>query len=311
MALFKVRRTIKPGVIPAGLTYGEMAVNLTDRKLYVGGTANNSIEILGGGGGSAESTWTSAEPTTATDIAGIPQGTTIDVGSTAIEILEQILYPYQSVAFTGITTGLASSYELGQTGGNGAATVSWTRSGPTGNWLANSAYISYSGLASGIALTAGSPTANSASVTYPPFRATTLGSNSVTISLTGAQEEGSNPSISATRSWWSRLYWGKSTDASLTDPSSLSLGSTSLITNKSTSSQTTTLTASAGSGYFYVFIHDDYDISKMTLAGFDVSLATTTTASVMNSYGFSTTYKIYRSTNQLNGDLSVIVTYSY
>lgn len=310
MALFKVRRTITPNLIPPGLTYGEMAVNLADRKLYVGGTANNAIEILGGGG-SGETTWSSTEPTTATDITGIPEGTTIDVGTTAIEILEQILYPYQEVAFTSLTTGLASTYELGQTAGNDAATVSWTRSGPTGNWLENSAYISYSGLASGVALTAGSPTANSASVSYPPFRAITLGSNSVTISLTGAQEEGNNPSISQTRSWWSRLYWGKSTNPSLTDPSSLSFGNTSLITNKSTSNQTTTLTASAGAGYFYVFIHDDYDISKMTLGGFDVSLATTTTASVMNSYGFSTTYKIYRSTNQLNGDLSIIMTYSY
>ena len=54
MALFKIRRTTTPNLIPFGLTYGEMAVNLTDRKLYVGGTANNSIEILGGGGGSAE-----------------------------------------------------------------------------------------------------------------------------------------------------------------------------------------------------------------------------------------------------------------
>lgn len=45
MALFKVRRTVKPGVIPAGLTYGEMAVNIVDKILYVGGTAGDSIEI--------------------------------------------------------------------------------------------------------------------------------------------------------------------------------------------------------------------------------------------------------------------------
>lgn len=311
MALFKVRRTIKPNTIPAGLTYGEMAVNLADRKLYVGGTAENAIEIIGGGG-SAESTWELNVPTTATDVAGIPQGTLLDIGSNAIDILEKMLYPYQQVAFTSLSTGLPSSFELGQTGGNGSATVSWTRSGPTGNWIANSAYIRYSGLASGIALTAGSPTANSASVAYPAFRATNLSSNSVTITITGAQQQGDNPvQRTSSSNWWSRLYWGKSTNINLTDPSLLSFGSNELLPTKSTSNQTKTLSAGAGAGNFFVFIHDDYDISKMTLGGFDVALATTATGSVTNSHGLSTVYKIYRSSNQLNGAVDVIITYAY
>ena len=49
MGLFKVRRTTTPGLIPAGLTYGEMAVNLADRILYVGNTAGDAIDIAGGG----------------------------------------------------------------------------------------------------------------------------------------------------------------------------------------------------------------------------------------------------------------------
>lgn len=310
MALFKVRRTIKQGVIPAGLTYGEMAVNLTDRKLYVGGTANNSIEILGGGGGSAESTWTSTEPTTATDIAGIPQGTTIDVGSTAIEILEQILYPYQEVAFTSLTTGLASTYELGQTAGNGSFTVSWNRSGPTGNWIANSAYFRYSGLVTGVGLTAGSPTAASVSVSYPAFRATTIGSNTQTFQLTGQQQEGSNPvSRSASTRWWSKMYWGKSTDPSLTDRTLLSNGSETSITT--TSSGSGTITTTDTGGYFYLFIHDYYELDTIKLAGFDVAMRSpVVTASVTNSQGFATNYKIYRSFNQLPGALSMDITYS-
>jgi hypothetical protein len=311
MALFKVRRTIKPGVIPAGLTYGEMAVNLTDRKLYVGGTANNSIEILGGGGGSAESTWTSTEPTTATDIAGIPQGTTIDVGSTAIEILEQILYPYQEVAFTSLTTGLASTYELGQTAGNGSFTVSWNRSGPTGNWIANSAYFRYSGLVTGVGLTAGSPTAASVSVSYPAFRATTIGSNTQTFQLTGQQVDGSNPvSRSSTTRWWSKIYWGKSTNPNLTDRTLLTNGGEATITT-ATSGSGTISTTDAG-GYLYFFIHDYYELDDMKFGGFDVTLVTpVVTASVMNAQGFSTTYKTYRSVYQLPGELSnITIAYS-
>ncbi len=287
-----------------------MAVNLADRKLYVGGTANNSIEILGGGGGSAESTWTSTEPTTATDIAGIPQGTTIDVGSTAIEILEQILYPYQEVAFTSLTTGLASTYELGQTAGNGSFTVSWNRSGPTGNWIANSAYFRYSGLVTGVGLTAGSPTAASVSVSYPAFRATTIGSNTQTFQLTGQQQEGSNPvSRSASTRWWSKMYWGKSTDPSLTDRTLLSNGSETSITT--TSSGSGTITTTDTGGYFYLFIHDYYELDTIKLAGFDVAMRSpVVTASVTNSQGFATNYKIYRSFNQLPGALSMDITYS-
>ena len=309
MPLFKVRRTAKPNVIPAGLTYGEMAVNIADGLLYVGGTAGESVLISGSGG--SETTWSRADATLATDIEGVPAGTTFASGTTAIAILEQILYPYQAVSFASFSTGLNATYELGQTAGNGAGTVTWTTGGPDENWIDSSLYIYYSGFVSGNLLSGGDPTADTASVTYPAFRSTNIAANTLTLGISGQQEQGTNPvTASQTRRWWSRLYWGKSTDASLTDPSTLSNGSTTLLASTS-SSATTTLTTTASAGYFYVFIHDDYDITKMTLAGFDVALQPNYTASVMNTHGFSTTYKVYRTTNQLNDALSIIVTYSY
>jgi len=308
MALFKVRRTIKPGVIPSGLTYGEMAVNITDRKLYVGGTAGNSVEILGGSGG-AETTWSLTIPTTATDIAGIPQGTLLDVGETSISILERILYPYQEVAFTSLTTGLNSTYELGQTAGNGTFTASWNRSGPIANWVANSAYYRYSGLVTGVAITGGSPTAASASVSYPAFRGTAIGSNTQTFQITGQQIEGSNPVSRSTSSrWWSKMYWGKSTNEALTDRTLLSNGSETLITTASSGSGTITTTDTGG--YFYLFIHNYYKLNTITLEGFGVSMIAPYTASVTNQQGFETTYKVYRSFFQLPGSLSIDITYS-
>ena len=308
MPLFRVRRTVREGVIPSGLTYGEMAVNITDRKLYVGDQTGNSIEILGGSGG-AETTWTLVTPTTATDIAGIPQGTLLDVGETSISILERILYPYQEVAFTSLTTGLASSYELGQTAGNGTFTASWNRSGPTGNWVANSAYYRYSGLVTGVALTGGSPTAASASVSYPAFRATTIGSNTQTFQITGQQIEGSNPvSRSTSTRWWSKMYWGKSTNAALTDRTLLTNGGEISITTTSSSSGTVTTTDTGG--YFYLFIHNYYELDTITLEGFGVSMNAPVTASVTNQQGFETTYKVYRSFYELPGSLSIDITYS-
>lgn len=308
MPLFKVRRTAKPNVIPAGLTYGEMAVNIADRLLYVGGTAGESVLISGSGG--SETTWSRADATLATDIAGVPAGTTFASGTTAIEILEQILYPYQPVSFSSFSTGLNATYELGQTAGNGAGTVTWATGGPDENWVSGSLYIYYSGFASGNLVSGGSPTADTASVTYPAFRSTNIGANTLTLGISGQQDEGTNPvTRSQTRRWWSRLYWGKSTNPALTDPLVLLNGSSNLL--ESTGSGTAAAITTASGGYFYTFIHDDYDISKMTLAGFDVALQPGYTASVMNTHGFSTTYKVYRTTNQLNDALTIIVTYSY
>lgn len=308
MPLFKVRRTAKPNVIPAGLTYGEMAVNIADRLLYVGGTAGESVLISGSGG--SETTWSRADATLATDIAGVPAGTTFASGTTAIEILEQILYPYQPVSFSSFSTGLNATYELGQTAGNGAGTVTWATGGPDENWVSGSLYIYYSGFASGNLVSGGSPTADTASVTYPAFRSTNIGANTLTLGISGQQDEGTNPvTRSQTRRWWSRLYWGKSTNPALTDPLVLLNGSSNLL--ESTGSGTAAAITTASGGYFYTFIHDDYDISKMTLAGFDVALQPGYTASVMNAHGFSTTYKVYRTTNQLNDALTIIVTYSY
>jgi len=46
----KIKRGLTAGVVPSGLTYGELAVNVTDAILYVGGTTGETIQIVGGGG---------------------------------------------------------------------------------------------------------------------------------------------------------------------------------------------------------------------------------------------------------------------
>lgn len=97
MAQIKFLRSSTAGVIPVGLTYGEIAINIADRKLYVGGTGGNAVLIDSGGSGAGgtgvETTWTLTAPTTAVDIAGVPTGTTFAVGTNAISILENMLYP--------------------------------------------------------------------------------------------------------------------------------------------------------------------------------------------------------------------------
>jgi collagen type VII alpha len=47
--IIKIKRGSTGGVVPSGLTFGELAVNITDRKMFVGGATGNTIELLGGG----------------------------------------------------------------------------------------------------------------------------------------------------------------------------------------------------------------------------------------------------------------------
>lgn len=301
------------------MTYGEPAVNLADQVLYVGGTNDNSILIAGGGAGS-ETKWSNPNPTTATDIAGIPAGTTFDIGATAISILERILYPYIPVSFTSFNSQLNTSYELGQTA-SGTETITWGTTGPTGNWIVNSGEISYSGFTSG-SLTSGfnlysydgTPFSESITVTYPSIRATQISNNTLTVSITGQQSK-DTPLVSTTDTsrWWSRLYWGKSTGTNTTDPFVLTDGSSALVTTTSGGSRSTN--ATGGNGYFYLFIHDYYELTAMTLAGFDVALrepigTTITTTVVTNAQGMTADYKVYRSSNQLPGSLNISITYT-
>jgi hypothetical protein len=373
MGLFKVRRTTTPGLIPAGLTYGEMAVNLADRILYVGGTAENAIEIAGGsgnyrffyqqeapglsqgygttgetgqydylvgsrwvdsdtgreyiyigdgdnwywveppgGGGGSEGTWIRPDPTTATDVAGIPAGTTGLVGENSIQILERILYPYQRVSFSNLNTGLgATQFELGQTAGNGSKTVTWTASSPPSNWIDGSGVLRYSGFVSGTLLTGFNPTANTATVTYPAIRSTSLSSNTFTLQITGAQVEGTNPSATTSARWWSRLYWGKSTSTSHTNPLTLTNGSSDLFSSVGTRS----FDVSEGNGYFYLFLHNNYKLDSIFLGVLPLSLtlplpSQPSPVTVTNVHGSQQQYKIYRSNQILNGSLSLNITTS-
>ena len=51
----KIKRGSTSGVVPTGLTFGELAVNVADGLLFVGGVIGNTVQISGGGGGGLNS----------------------------------------------------------------------------------------------------------------------------------------------------------------------------------------------------------------------------------------------------------------
>jgi hypothetical protein len=134
--------------------------------------------------------------------------------------------------------------------------------------------------------------------------------------LTGTRKNGTSLKKYAEIYWTWRAYFGSSTQSTLTP-----LGVTSLSSQLMTQS-TGTFNISGTQGYKYFAVPDnsDYMFKSMTYFGLPIVLATNsytsvdsygnnyTTLSITNSYNRNTTYRIYRTLNQISGTLSVNIT---
>lgn len=277
-----------------------------DGNLWV----NDYVTAVDDGTGGVIEVWENPALTTATDVSGIPAGSNL-VGLNSIQILEDMLYVYQPINITAFSIGLAPSFEIGQTAGAGNYTATWSATNNS-NIVSNGMSITYSGVSSGT-LIASQPysagTGGGLSITHGSYSSSTVGTT-LTFTLTADQTIGADDTLNATPiRWWSRMHHGKSTNASLTTfmGSTLSFGGNRLIS--SSSFGTYSLSFTAGSGYAYVFVHNDYSITSFIIGATDVTstFQLLFTQTIVNSYGASAVYKVYRSTNQLNGDFTLTV----
>jgi hypothetical protein len=253
------------------------------------------------------SVWENSSATTATDINGVPAGTSL-VGLTPIEVLEEMLYAYQPVVLSAFSIGLSSTFEIGDTAGGGSATATWSATNSS-NVVTNGMGITYSGVAAGTLVTSQPYSAGSGlSIAHSSYSTSTVG-GTLTFTLSADQEQGANATRTTSSRWWSRMHYGKSTNASLTTfmGGTLSGGSNSLIS--SSSFPASSLSLSAVNGYIYIFVHNDYSIASFAIGATDVSstFSMVGTQSITNAYSATATYKVYRSTNQLNGDFTLSV----
>jgi hypothetical protein len=305
------------------LVLGEIGYDTTALKFKVGNGEDLWNDLPYVTAGDTQALWTRTDPTTIT-VGGITSGTSGSalVGDNAIEILERMLYPYVAPVFSNLSvSGLSSAYEIGQpfiTSG----TATWTAGQPTANWINGTGYISFTPPTGVVGDIAGpfNPTSQSQVLNFSSFTAPTspVNSNSITIALRG-QHNAANPtnaSTSISRQWWSRMYFGKSSNANLTTNTfNVAAG-----TNNGALLQTTngqgpsnySMDVGAGGGYFYFFIHNDYTLST---AGpfFGLRFGTNalaqdpiTTVTLTNQYGVTATYKRYKSTNILNDAITVV-----
>jgi len=264
--------------------------------------------------------WASATPTLATNLAGIPAGTVIPAGETAVQVLQRILYPYQTVGFSGFAlSGVGSVYEIGQAFPT-SSTATWSTTGPSANWTAASGSIVLTRL-DGTTTTLASgfnPTAQSQALAIPSITPPTspVSANSVKFTLSASQAQGSTTPAEVLRFWFSRFYFGKATSGSLMTPTFDVTGSGSGNLLQTTSLQgpsNFTANVGAGDGFFYLFIHDSYTLSTaapfygLKYGGNALATDAIITVPLTNSYGVTATYKRYKSTYALGDALSIVI----
>ena len=249
--------------------------------------------------------WTNTDPGYSN---GIASGITFPVGSNAIEVLEQLIYPYQPVSFTAFSIGLGSSpFDLGRTFGAGAYTSTWSTSGPAGNWIAGSLVIRNT-TNSTLILSGLNYNSSPQSVTLG-LCGYVVPSQHV-FGITGQQLSGNVVSRSDTYSWLHRIRWGKSASASPTSISNLTTGANSRFTSSTTALGTYTYTfpASGSAEYCYVIVPTAPGSPGTYTTWKDANNLTFTpvsgTFTETNSYGVSISWTWYQVSNPTTSTFS-------
>lgn len=371
----RVKRSNQTGVLPGPLALGELAVNIPDKKIFIGNGSSNTLlydgttfsveleeqiqdllattlvagdnvaidyddtngtltislspdifqnllqSVLVAGAGIAldyndtndtvtisapGSIWTRGDATEATDIFGIPQGTTFAPGTDAVTILEQILYPYAPASIASFTMSGSTTLELGQT--FASPNLTWTINNLSN---VNTLTVSWSGLLTGSS--AITPPSNQTN--YNPSVATvssTTPGNTLSFVLTATQDNNlySNATSTRTATWRSKVYVGRSTDGTytnITNFNQLSGATNYFVTSSANSNQASDgyVSVPLGSGYVYIIIHSSLSnlatLSIEQTAGQLSAFNLVSSSHTINNGYANSTYKVYRSVNELTG----------
>jgi len=304
-----------------GSSWKKLSVAFTNSNTTKGATG--FVNILG-------VTWADSTATN-TSVGGLASGSSI-TGNSILEILEKMLFTFQSATVSSLSVGSFSSgsLELGQTAASSGTRTVTSSSSNTSNIDAEGYSVTYShtntvapsGSGSGTLMGATAYATSKANINLSTnIRSTTIGSS---FTFTGNVSDysawvaygsplptslGATASTTQSCTWYSRFYWGKSATDALTDPSTLSSGSSGLNTSSSAYSPSTFSISDSTTGYLYLFIHDSYTPTQIRLDNSNGALlglknltqtgtaiiGTVPTTTVTNAHGHSATYKVYQS----------------
>jgi hypothetical protein len=255
-------------------------------------------------------TFTNSAATPST-IGGISAGSTFSA-KTMQQMWDALLYPYQAPAFSSFSLGIASPKEIGYDIGV-SQTFTWSTSNPSNvsaNTISISGYnlITLNGLANvgttGVTFT-GIVTRNSGDLP---------GTRSWTIQGTNSNAAIFNTSLSIRWDW--KMYAGTSTNTSLTAANITGLTDYNAVKNGFTG----TFNLSAGGYKYFCFANVYGSASSFTDTSNNLNVAmyagygntangfSYDLVSVTNVEGETTTYKVYRTLNQLGSTINIAIT---
>ena len=262
---------------------------------------NNSISISTLG-----SVWDRTDATLATDIFGIPAGTILTAGTDAITVLERILYPFQPATISTFTMSGSTTVELGQ-----------NVSSPSFTWVignltnADTATLGWSGLLSGSSLFVPASNQTAYNPGIATVSSTTAGANlSFTLTVTQDDVAYSNATSSRTITWRPKIYVGRSTQSdytNITNVTDITGGTDYFVSGTSPATSGGGVSISSGSGFIYILVHSSInDLSTLSIDQTPGQLSAfskvSSSHSINNGYTNST-YKVYKSANQLTGSI--------
>jgi hypothetical protein len=233
--------------------------------------------------------------TAGSTVGGITAGTNLEDKS-LYEVFELLLNPYQPPAFTSFAiTGQSQTLEIGASIASGSKTFTWGISNSS-NVTANTLIITGE---PGTIVSGGSITSPYSYNLASAITKTTVNSTSTfTISAT-------NTKSSFTVTWKANLYVGKNTGTTINEAAAEAL--TSTLGGVHTGEKA----FAAGAGYIYYAYPSNFaDINTMKdkATNLDVPYINLSDISITNSFSTTTTYKVFRTLNQLNGAITLITT---
>ena len=231
------------------------------------------------------------------DVGGITAGSTFSAVSFS-EMFDKLLYPYQAPAFSTFTISGLVAMEVGATL-NGVQTFNWSTAN-AGNVVAST--IEIEDVTGASILVTGSADDGTEDLDVGTISYNVP--NTHVFRISGENTEGGTFTKTVSANWKWKWYYGESVATSLDEAGVEGLRVGGLLTSVAG----TYSMAAGGYKYFAVPTSVSQPVTiKDAATNLDVDMQAPVTVSVTNGNGVVEDYKVYRTTNVLNGTINIVI----
>lgn len=264
----------------------------TDKNLE--NILNKLVTLIGTGPVDVDVNYTNTERVP-TAIGGIAAGTTFDKVPIQ-DVITMLLYPYQKPAITQFNTTIKRNYKLGESTTD-TLPLSWVTT-QHNNIQNNSIVFSLRGT---LLPKEEFPKSGSKTFTITPFKLDAQGTVNIVMELTDIK--GSKVTRNITLTWLNGIYYG---NVNVETPDAAVITTLTPIDANSVGRDYTF----PGGGYKCIAYPAAWGNVRQFIdpkTTFEVPMRAMPNVEITNGFGISQTYKVYRSTNVLNGDITIRV----